>query len=51
LYFRTFTEDVGAMMPQIGRSLGHWGAQPLIARWIEGLDAAHCSDASDTGSP
>ena len=50
LYFRTFTEDVGAMMPQIGRSLAHSGAQPLIARWIEGLDPAHCSTAADTGS-
>ena len=29
LYFRTFTEDVGAMMPQIGRSLAHSGARRL----------------------
>ena len=50
LYFRTFTEDVGAMMPQIGRSLAHSGAQSLIARWIEGLDPAHCSAAADSGS-
>jgi len=42
LWYRTVTEDVGAMMPQLGRSLAHQHAADLIARWIDAMPANDC---------
>jgi len=50
LFFRFSTENVGAMMPQIGRSLAHSSAQPLLRRWIEDMAPAHCS-TDDASAP
>ena len=50
VHYRTFTEDVGAMMPQIGRSLAHHDSSPIIAAWIENLPPASCSSTDDTGT-
>ncbi|MEL6345768.1 MAG: SO2930 family diheme c-type cytochrome [Myxococcota bacterium] len=42
LWFRTDTEDIGAMMPDIGRSLTHTPASDLIWRWIEEMEPRDC---------
>jgi uncharacterized repeat protein (TIGR03806 family) len=44
LWFRTATTDVGAMMPQIGRSLADEVGATLIAAWITHLDAPGCAE-------
>jgi len=49
LFFRFVTVDVGAMMPQIGRSLAHAEATDLLRRWIDDMPVATCSEADDTG--
>ena len=46
LWYRVATEDVGAMMPDIGRSLAHDTGAALIWRWIEQMEPDDCS-ASD----
>jgi uncharacterized repeat protein (TIGR03806 family) len=43
LWYRLDTEDVGAMMPDIGRSLRHDAASALIWRWIEQMPPDDCS--------
>lgn len=43
LWYRTATEDVGAMMPDIGRSLAHGTGADLIWRWIEQMEPDDCS--------
>jgi hypothetical protein len=50
VHYRTFTEDMGAMIPQIGRSLAHHNSSPIIAAWIENLPPASCSSTEDTGA-
>ena len=42
LYFRTDTEQVGAMMPLIGRSLTHQRGAELLHAWIAALPANPC---------
>ena len=37
LYYRMATEQPGAMMPDIGRTLTHTAGIDLIARWIDGM--------------
>ncbi len=44
LWYRTATTDVGAMMPQIGRSLSDEVGAVLIASWIDDLPSADCSE-------
>jgi len=44
LWYRTMTTNVGAMMPQIGRSLSDSVGSQLIAAWITHLDAPDCSE-------
>jgi hypothetical protein len=44
LWYRTATTDVGAMMPQIGRSLHDEVGATLIAAWITHLDAPGCAE-------
>ncbi len=46
LWYRLSTEDVGAMMPDIGRSLAHPPGADLIWRWIAQMEPQDCS-ASD----
>lgn len=46
LWYRTATEDVGAMMPDIGRSLTHDIGAELIWRWIGEMDPVDC-DGTD----
>jgi len=43
LWYRTATEDVGAMMPDIGRSLAHNTGAELIWRWIAEMESDDCS--------
>lgn len=43
LWYRTATEDVGAMMPDIGRSLTHDLGADLIWRWIAEMDPEDCN--------
>jgi len=42
LYFRIATEEVGAMMPALGRSLAHEEGAQLIHAWIESMDLQDC---------
>ena len=42
LWYRTATEDVGAMMPDIGRSLQHDVGAALIWRWIADMPPDDC---------
>lgn len=42
LYFRVHTEQVGAMMPLIGRSLEHVAGAELIHAWIAAMTQAGC---------
>ena len=44
LWYRTATEDVGAMMPDIGRSLTHDTGAALIWRWIEEMEQDGCQE-------
>lgn len=43
LWYRMDTEDVGSMMPALGRSLAHTGGNALVYEWIAGLDLPACS--------
>lgn len=43
LWYRTATEDVGAMMPDIGRSLTHHSGADLIWRWIAEQEPVDCN--------
>lgn len=43
LMFRMETEEVGAMMPLIGRSLAHTEGNALIRAWISALPEATCN--------
>ena len=47
LWYRMATEDVGAMMPDIGRSLAHGTGSELVWRWIAEMEPDDCSSASD----
>ncbi len=42
LYFRLHTEDVGAMMPLLGRSLTHTRGSELIHAWIAAMPPQDC---------
>ena len=42
LWYRTATENVGAMMPDLGRSLGHDVGAAVIWRWIEDMPPVDC---------
>jgi uncharacterized repeat protein (TIGR03806 family) len=42
LWYRTATEDVGAMMPDIGRSLTHGTGAALVWRWIAEMEPDDC---------
>ncbi len=42
LWYRMQTDDPGAMMPQVGRSLVDRDAVALIAAWIDGMEAEDC---------
>lgn len=42
LHHRMATDDPGAMMPQIGRSLVHDEAVALVAAWIDGMEPQDC---------
>ena len=44
LWFRVDTEQVGAMMPDIGRSLRHPLGSELIAAWIDAMEPVDCSN-------
>lgn len=43
LYFRIHTEQVGAMMPLLGRSLEHTRGSELIHAWIAAMPAMDCN--------
>jgi hypothetical protein len=43
LNFRVETEDVGAMMPLLGRSLQHRQGAELLRAWVEEMPANDCS--------
>ncbi|HVK77280.1 MAG TPA: SO2930 family diheme c-type cytochrome [Kofleriaceae bacterium] len=45
LYFRLHTEEVGAMMPLIGRSLTHTRGSELVRAWIAAMPADDCGAA------
>jgi len=45
LWYRTATEDVGAMMPDIGRSLRHDTGAALVWRWIAEMEPDDCSSS------
>ncbi|MBC7171887.1 MAG: hypothetical protein H5U40_05655, partial [Polyangiaceae bacterium] len=42
LYFRVETEEVGAMMPLLGRSLTHAPGAELVRDWINAMDPVSC---------
>jgi uncharacterized repeat protein (TIGR03806 family) len=42
LFYRVQTEDVGSMMPEIGRSLAHTEGVDLLKVWIDGMPDAPC---------
>lgn len=42
LVFRVATEEVGAMMPLLGRSLTHTQGADLLTRWIDAMDPVDC---------
>lgn len=42
LWYRADTEDVGAMMPELGRSLRHNIGSELLWRWIAEMDPVAC---------
>lgn len=42
LYFRTHTDQVGAMMPLLGRSLTHERGAELLRAWIGAMPADDC---------
>jgi uncharacterized repeat protein (TIGR03806 family) len=42
LYFRTFTSQVSAMMPLLGRSLTHARGAELLRAWIAAMPADDC---------
>lgn len=44
LHYRMQTDDVGSMMPDIGRSLVHGEGVALIAEWIRRMPDDPCSD-------
>jgi len=44
LHYRMQTDDVGSMMPDIGRSLVHDEGVALIAEWIRRMDGESCED-------
>ncbi len=43
LYFRTATDESGAMMPQIGRALVHKEGAQILYNWIKEMPAENCS--------
>lgn len=43
LYYRTATDESGAMMPQIGRALVHKEGAQIIYDWIKSMPAENCS--------
>ncbi|MFO0697243.1 MAG: SO2930 family diheme c-type cytochrome [Polyangiales bacterium] len=43
LYYRVHTEEVGAMMPLIGRSLEHQRGAELLHAWIAAMPAQTCT--------
>ena len=45
LYLRVETEEVGAMMPQLGRSVEHTMGSALLYRWIAEMEPVDCGPA------
>lgn len=43
LYYRTATDESGAMMPQIGRALVHKEGAQIIYDWLKGMPPENCS--------
>ena len=43
LVFRVETEEVGAMMPLLGRSLRHSRGAELLRAWIDAMPAVDCA--------
>jgi hypothetical protein len=48
LWYRTATENVGAMMPDLGRSLGHDVGAAVLWRWIEDMPPVDCEAVAAT---
>jgi uncharacterized repeat protein (TIGR03806 family) len=48
LYFRTATEQVGAMMPLLGRSLTHKRGAELLHAWIAAMPPDDCESTPDS---
>ena len=44
MVYRTETEEVGEMMPLIGRSVADDLAVDILRAWVDGLPADDCSD-------
>lgn len=42
LYYRSATQDPGAMMPQIGRALTHHEGMELLYDWIQSMEKKDC---------
>ena len=42
LYYRTATDEAGAMMPQIGRALVHKEGAQILYDWIKGMPQGNC---------
>jgi uncharacterized repeat protein (TIGR03806 family) len=42
LYYRLQTDDVGSMMPDIGRSVIHTEGIELLKAWIDGMEPVDC---------
>jgi hypothetical protein len=49
LYFRTSTEQRGAMMPLLGRSLTHRRGTELLHAWIAAMSPNDCQALGDLG--
>jgi uncharacterized repeat protein (TIGR03806 family) len=47
LHYRIDTDDIGSMMPQLGRSLVHNEGVDLIRTWIDGLPDAGCDPSEE----
>ena len=42
LYYRLQTDDLGSMMPDIGRSVIHTEGVDLMRVWIDGMEPVDC---------
>lgn len=44
LYYRLQTDDIGSMMPDIGRSVIHTEGIDLLRAWIDGMEPMDCEE-------